>query len=171
MGLEFPNSNRAFTLIEVAIVVGIIGILYAVSLWAIQPDLVKKAARDAVRITDIGRLQSAIENYISDNGVPPDVSGILRQSDVPASPSASPALSNGYGWVGQDLQAYLEKLPLDPLNTGSSVYRYKRMGKDYELDAQLENNPNKMSNSDKDGDGGNSNVRFERGTDLTILGD
>lgn len=165
------SNCSAFTLIELMMVIAILGILFAVSIWAIQPDSVKKNARDVVRISDIGTLQSAIENYIADNGTPPDLSSVLRRSDNSSSPSASPALANGLGWIGQDLRSYLEKLPVDPLNTGSNVHRYRRVGKNYELDGQLENNPARMSGSDKDGDGGNSETHYEKGTDLTIIGD
>lgn len=159
------------TLIEVVIVIGIVGILYAVTFWAIKPDSVKKSARDSVRVTGLIKLQSAIENYISDNSVPPDLSGVLRRSDISASPSASPALPNGSGWLAQDLRQYLEKLPTDPLNNGIYFYRYERLGNNYELDAVLENNPAMMANSGNDGDGGNSDLRYEKGTNLDILGD
>jgi len=163
--------SKGFTIVELAIVIAVIGVLYAVTLWAIQPDLIKKRGRDAVRITDLGSLESAIENYVADKGFPPDVIGALRVSDIPASPSASPALANGNGWIFQNLGGYVEKLPVDPLNNGASIYRYKRVGKYYELDASLENNSPQMLNTGKDGDGGNSSTRFEKGTDLTILGD
>lgn len=163
---KFKISNSSgFTLVELVIVISILGILYAVTFWAIEPDLIKKNARDGVRITDVGRLQGAVENYIADQGFPPDLNNSLRQSSVPASPSASPAAANGSGWIGQDLRQYLEKLPTDPLNSGIYVYRYKRVGQNYELDAALENNSNVMTN-----DGGNSATRYEKGTDPTILG-
>lgn len=162
---------KGFTLIELMVVIGVLGILYAVTLWAINPQNVKSRARDVVRISDLGKLQSAIENYVSDNGVPPEIDNLLRRSDTSASPSASPNLANGNGWLGTDLSKYLEKLPTDPVNTSPNIYRYKRQGKTYELDAQLEVNSGLMLSTGKDGDGGNSDSHYEKGTNLDILGD
>lgn len=164
-------NNKAFTLIEVMVVVGVLGILYAATLWAINPQTVKGRARDAARITGLSKLQGAIENYISDTGLPPDIDNVLRRSDLSASPSASPAQADGTGWIGVDLTKYLDKLPTDPVNVSPSLYRYKRQGKTYELDGQLEVNPSLMLSSGKDGDGGNSDSRYEKGTNLDILGD
>lgn len=153
------------------VVVAVLGILYAVTLWAINPQNVKARARDVVRITELSKLQAAIENYVSDTGLPPDIDNTLRRSDVSASPSASPNLANGTGWIGVDLGKYIDKLPTDPINVSPNIYRYKRQGKTYELDGQLEVNPNLMLSTGKDADGGNSDSRYEKGTNLDILGD
>lgn len=162
--------RRAFTLIELLVAVAVIAVLYAFSFYLLRPEILKARARDAVRLSDLGKLQSALENYLSDNGVPPDASGLLRLSNLAVNPPASPTQANGDGWIGADLSARLENLPVDPLNTGNYVYRYKRVGQNYELDVKLENYTGLMKNG-PDGDGGNSDSWLEKGTDLTILGD
>ncbi|MCL5004073.1 MAG: type II secretion system GspH family protein [Patescibacteria group bacterium] len=172
MGKKFStfNFSAAFTLIELLVVIAVIGVLYAISIGVLQPDVQKKRVRDAQRLADLGRLQSVIEAYISDHGVPPDVSGLVRVSNVPVSSGSNPSRSDGSGWLGVDLSSWLDKLPVDPLNAGSYVYRYERVGGNYELDAGLEYYTNLMLDSAPGGDGGNSDNRLEKGTDLTILG-
>lgn len=161
---------RAFTLVELLVAVAVISALYAFSFYLLRPEILKARARDAVRLSDLAKLQSALENYLADTGLPPDTNGLLRKSNAAINPPASPSAANGDGWLGVDLSSRLESLPVDPLNTGGYVYRYKRVGQNYELDAKLENYTNLMLNG-KDGDGGNSDFWLEKGTDLTILGD
>lgn len=161
---------RAFSLVELMVAVGVIGILYAASLYLLRPEILKARARDAWRLSDLVKLQSVLENYASDTGGPPGVSGLLRLSNLPADPVANPAQADEGGWLGVDLRLRVNKLPVDPLNSGAFVYRYKRVGGNYELDVKLENYTDLMKNG-KDGDGGNSDEWLEKGTDLTILGD
>jgi len=161
---------RGFTIIEFLLVISIISILYAVSLFFLRPEIFQAKARDDVRITDLGNLQSLIENYIADNGNPPDSADALRKSNQTVNPSSNPSKSDGSGWIGYNFENATSKLPTDPLNNGDYIYRYLRVGRNYELDGKLEYYTNLMQ-GDGQGDGGNSTTRYEKGTDLTILGD
>lgn len=152
-----------FTLIELMIVFLVITLLYSLVVLVIRPVEMKQKAHDTVRIADINKITAAIEAFISDRGVPPDAANVSRVSIVPVG-SGSPSLSNGLGWIGEDLSRYLEKLPLDPINLNPYFYRYRRNGVKYEIDTLLE-----FYFEVTEEDGGNDPLRYERGTELTIF--
>lgn len=160
--------RRAFTLVELLIVIGILGILYAVSVFFLDPATLKKKARDAQRIVDLFSLQTAIEAYVADGGTPPDTDGAFRQSDQAVVANGNLTKADGTGWLSANLTARLERLPIDPLNSGGYVYRYRRVGQKFEFDARLEFYLSLMGNQ-SGGDGGNSDNRLEKGTDLNLL--
>ncbi len=107
--------------------------------------------------------------------------------------TSSPDLADGYGWIkGINFNsvtsgAPISKLPVDPINTGNTgsvgggtvginslYYRYGcRQGNNtFELDATLESSaygPTSTSDNKASKDGGNAVMRYEVGTDLTIL--
>ncbi len=156
-------TNKGFTLIELLVVILVLALLYAFVVFAIKPDELKKRTRDAVRISDVSKIMSALEAFISDKGRLPDALGTTRISSISVG-SGPVAKSNGQGWIGEDLSKYLEGLPIDPVNGGSYLYRYRQNGSKYEVDTMLE-----FYSAQSDGDGGNDGSRYERGTDLNLL--
>ncbi len=162
------GQRRAFTLVELLIVIAVISVLYSATFYVLKPDNLKAKARDGVRLADLGSLQTLIENYIADNGFPPDSDNVLRKSYLSVNPQVNPARSDGGGWLGINFGNAVEKLPTDPLNSGEYFYRYIRLGQKYELDGKLEFYASLMKG---DEDGGNSETRLEKGTDLNLLGD
>ncbi|OGD31847.1 hypothetical protein A3C91_00275 [Candidatus Azambacteria bacterium RIFCSPHIGHO2_02_FULL_52_12] len=107
-----------------------------------------------------------------------------------ATTTADLALANGKGWIpGFDFTtvgsgAPIAKLPIDPTNTATLVtgegpginslyYRYAcKTNNTFELDATLESlayGPTAGLASKAASDGGNSVMRYEVGTDLTII--
>src|SRR3990172_6284702 len=66
-------NNKGFTLIELIIVIGILAILLAIVLIAINPSRQFKQANDTRRRSDVVALLDAIHQYAADN-----------QGDVPA---------------------------------------------------------------------------------------
>ena len=157
------SQRSGFTLIELMVVFLILTLVYSFVVLAIKPGEIRQKAHDVARIADINKISAAIEAYISDRGVPPDVANVIRGSTISVG-LGSPSLSNGQGWIGEDLSRYLEKLPLDPINVNPYFYRYRHNGVKYEIDALLEFYFEAASK-----DGGNDSLRYERGTDLTIL--
>lgn len=65
------NTVRGFTLVELLVAVGIIGVLASVSMVSVNSIRVK--ARDSKRISDIKQVQNALEAYYSNNGQYPAV--------------------------------------------------------------------------------------------------
>lgn len=116
MSLKF---KKGFTLIELLVVIGIIGILAAVVLVAVNPGRQFASARDAQRRADLYSISNAIYQYaVERNGVLP--------TDITITPTR-------LGTSGVDLSqelvpTYIVAIPKDPLNgtdanTGYTIYR------------------------------------------------
>src|SRR3989344_9349858 len=107
------KTQKGFTLVEILIVVSLIAILAVVALVTINPAEAQRRARDTQRIKDLASMQSIIEQYLSDN---------------PTSFSATNKVSLGginacgtTGWLGVDMCAYANTMPIDPVNRTSVV--------------------------------------------------
>jgi len=100
---------------------------------------------------------------------------------------ASPALVNGTGWIPVDFTTLaggspISNIPVDPINTVAVVtapantdlvYRYacSKSPIAYEIDASLESAAYTTAPNDmRLNDGGNSNLYYETGTNLSIMG-
>src|SRR3989344_8558415 len=59
--------QKAFTLVELLIVIGIIEILAVILLVTLNPAEAQRKARDAKRIKDAGTLQVILEQAVADN--------------------------------------------------------------------------------------------------------
>ena len=98
---------RGFTLTELIVVIGLIGIVAAITLVAINPVAQIKKGNDARRKSDIRRIQGALELYRAEIGVyPPKVGGL---------PACGQPLKSPDGTI-----TFLAKIPCDPL--GASYY-------------------------------------------------
>lgn len=120
-------SKKGFTLIELLITITIIVILAAIGIITYQSVL--KSGRDSKRQSDLRSIQSALEQYRSDQG----------------SYSATISFSAGQN-ISSGTRIYLNEVPLDP--TGSPQYCYHASPDtctsactSYELYAKLENPP------------------------------
>jgi prepilin-type N-terminal cleavage/methylation domain-containing protein len=107
--MNTPTHSRGFTLIEILIAIGIITILAAVVLVAVNPARQFAKAHDAQRSANLNALLNAITQYMID-----------QKGTLPASISSS-VQSIGSG--GADLCTllvpdYLSALPQDPKNNG-----------------------------------------------------
>lgn len=96
-----------FTLIELLVVVSLINIFSSMVIVSINTSRAK--AKDVVRMTDIRNMNSAIQQYILDNGHTPLYSYTPNNGN-------SITETNDAEWqlLGQELKPYLEKLPKDP---------------------------------------------------------
>ena len=112
------KKNKGFTLIELLVVIAIIGILSSVVLASL--NTARQKSRDAKRIADVKQLQLALELYFDNTKAYPDA----------ALTGLAPT--------------YIPAIPVDPLNTGSYVYKYTGISVNgsctsYHLGALLEN--------------------------------
>ncbi len=111
------TKEKGFTLIEILVVIGIIAVLAAVVLVAINPSRQFKLARDSQRVSNVNAVLNTISQNISENhGI------FMCNNAVMALPATSTVVKSGVG--GFDLApcavpAYISALPFDPSATGS----------------------------------------------------
>jgi prepilin-type N-terminal cleavage/methylation domain-containing protein len=114
-------AKRAFTLIEVLVVIGIIAVLAAVVLVAVNPARQFKLARDSQRVSNVNALLNAIGQNISEHRGIFVCGGLTKE--LPLTPAV--IKSGTESATSVDLAPclvpdYLSSLPFDPSLTGAS---------------------------------------------------
>jgi prepilin-type N-terminal cleavage/methylation domain-containing protein len=106
----FKNLNKdqsGFTLIEILVVIGIIAVLAAIVIIAINPARQFKQARDAQRRSDTNAILNAIGQYIADN-----------KGSLPSGIGTTEA--DAVGLCSALMPTYLPSFPVDPdVSTGA----------------------------------------------------
>ena len=113
MAREFLGTNKAglrrgFTLIELIIVIGIIGILATITVLALNPSETQRQARDAVRLAELRLINIGLSIYATDNDNPFLGNPMTVYLSLPDDQS--------------DCGTYLADLPELPTSTGSWGY-------------------------------------------------
>ncbi len=128
-------SRRAFTLVELLVVISIIGLLSTIAIVSLNGARTK--ARDTKRLADIGQFQKALEVYYADNGQYPPSGGATTPNNVwSTSNDASWTTLLGY------LRPYMSVLPKDPTQSASgwgadpNTYAYSYFSTGYGCDRQ-----------------------------------
>lgn len=114
--LTFRNNQKGFTLIELLVVIGILAVLLAITLIAINPARQFAQANNTQRSSDVNAILNAIHQYMAQNN------GLL-----PAGLAAGDANKPISSAVGGTLQAfcdalvptYIAAMPVDP-QTGTA---------------------------------------------------
>ncbi len=133
IGYLFPSfhmkTRKAFTLIELLLVIGIIAILASIVIVAINPTKQLGDARNAQRRSDVNTVLNAVYQYAIDNN------GTLPGA-IPAAPAAAKPVCLGTVVDaactgvpgGVDLSdligTYIVAVPADPQNTSTDVTGY-----------------------------------------------
>ncbi|MBI2028161.1 MAG: prepilin-type N-terminal cleavage/methylation domain-containing protein [Candidatus Levybacteria bacterium] len=85
----FRNNQKGFTLIELLVVIGILAILLAITLIAINPARQFAQANNTQRQSDVNAILNAVHQYMADNnGTPP--AGIPVDDGDPATDDTLP---------------------------------------------------------------------------------
>lgn len=123
MSNSVSQQRKGFTLIELLLVIGIIAILAAIVIVAINPTKQLGNARDAQRRSDVNTILNAVYQYAIDNngtmpaGIP---TGTALEVCVTSSASGSTQCN-----LGVDLDvltgSYLVRIPSDPQATGTGT--------------------------------------------------
>jgi prepilin-type N-terminal cleavage/methylation domain-containing protein len=116
---KLSKNQGGFTLIELLVVIGILAILLAITLIAINPNKHFQDTRNAKRSSDVSAILDAIYEYQSAN------SGSLPPSVQAATIPSGTKVATGVGNVNlcDTVPTYLADLPMDSdtTATGSSV--------------------------------------------------
>ena len=141
-----PKPLHAFTIVELLIVIGIIGLLSAIGFAALRQA--QRNARSERRLNDLKTVAKALELYFNDHNSYPKTLGGAPSTytffdcyDVPRYDSYIPGLA----------PKYISALPHDPLGkcTGNHDYNYAFTsdGRDYKFFAPMvPNNAGSLEN-------------------------
>lgn len=108
---------RGFSLIELLVAIGIVGLISGIGLASTAT--IQKNARDAQRQADLRVIQSAIQQYYADNNhYPDDLNGPLTNGT---------SITNCTGKVGCSVvtKTYLTTTPRDPVVGTTTPYCYR----------------------------------------------
>lgn len=158
--------EKAFTLVELLIVIGIIGVLAVTVLVNLNPGEAQKKARDAQRIKNLTDLQAAIELYLAEGNT--IAAGALKTTAT----SNTTQVTCANSWLfSLNLCNYIKAIPIDPRQgrttsvvgtptTWTAKYCMERdlTGRFYKLATRLESTDNLARVQQ---DGGNNQNYFE----------
>ncbi|MBI2611954.1 type II secretion system protein [Candidatus Gottesmanbacteria bacterium] len=104
------NKQSGFTLIEILVVIGILAVLFAVVLIAINPARQFQQANDTKRASDVNAILNAIHQYAADNkgSLPAGIDTTVRTITNDA------AVANSVDLCADLVTQYLAGLPVDP---------------------------------------------------------
>jgi len=176
--------KQGFTLLELLITIAILAVLTTVIVVAINPAESIKRARDTQRISDLDNIKTGIILYISEGYT--DIGDgtckaaiLVCKSDVcvgVCGEGESSYDNDGNGWIPIDFTAMsggapLSHLPVDPTNSSNNLYGYVANGTDFEINTRIESvyYSNSGKNTIMKKDGGNTDLLYELGTDLTLM--
>jgi prepilin-type N-terminal cleavage/methylation domain-containing protein len=110
-------NNKGFTLIELLVVIGILAILLAITLIAINPARQFGNANDTQRTSDVNAILNAVGQYSAENSG--DITALGTISTDPAAPTlinntAGDPVTFGETFCNALVTEYIAALPADP---------------------------------------------------------
>jgi prepilin-type N-terminal cleavage/methylation domain-containing protein len=112
--MKLFKNQKGFTLIELLVVIGILAVLLAITLIAINPARQFAQANDTKRRSDVNSILNAVNQFMADNGgVPP--------AGIPVAPNPAANVADTGADICDDLvDNYIAALPSDPTtNSGA----------------------------------------------------
>lgn len=171
------KSIRAFTLIELLIVIAIIAILGSATVLVLNPVELMKQGRDGTRISDIENIDKAVKLTLFNN---PTLLDSISATNIYLSLPSGSCLANpptgysyvcnataaninkvdGTGWIPLSLQN-IAALPTDPGTGSYYAFVVNPTSKTFTVNAVLESEKQAKNAAGKDG--GTDYGRFEKG--------
>lgn len=134
------EKTRAFTLIEILIVIGMIAILAAVVLVAVNPLRQFAQARNSQRTENVSAILNAIGERIVDNkGVFTDSSGACSTA-LPTTSALDMEKTGGYDMRSCLVPTYISELPFDPSTGVNTCEDSACTGRDYDTKYTVQQN-------------------------------
>lgn len=148
------NNKKGFTLIELLVVIAIIGLLSTLAVVSLNSARIK--ARDARRQSDLKQISTAMELYMSQKDAYPtnntdcttagrpgrvagaEVAGALEPVCFGAGNSVCADNNSDADCTDTNEPTFLNAIPADPTNTGTSIYSYEGSATTYCIQAVLE---------------------------------
>jgi type IV pilus assembly protein PilA len=108
------RNRKGFTLIELLVVIGILAVLLAITLIAVNPAQNIQDAEDTQRRSDVTQILNAVSQYVVDNNgaVPAGITGTAAE------------IGDGTGQVnicGDLVPTYIDEIPQDPTTSGNGI--------------------------------------------------
>ena len=116
------KSQKGFTLIELLVVIGILAVLLAITLIAINPAKQFAQANNTKRSSDVNAILNAVNQYMADHKgeLPTGISACTVAE--PCTITNDAAIDHSVDICATLVSTYLAALPVDPLtNSGVSV--------------------------------------------------
>ena len=109
---QSKTNQRGFTLIELLVVIGILAVLLAITLIAINPARQFSQANNTQRRSDVNSLLSAVNQYMADNNgqVPAEITTTGQSISI-----------SGADLCNVLVPQYIAALPVDPTGTQSGA--------------------------------------------------
>ncbi len=138
MNKNFKNGQKGFTLIEILVVIGIIAVLAAIVIIAINPARQFAQSRDSQRNSNVNTILNAIGQRLADNkglfggsftvGATtyscPDISGLTVGTSYDISSTTSTVSGTTVG-LACLAPTYIPSFPSDPKYTSGAVTMYE----------------------------------------------
>jgi len=115
--MKLFKKQKGFTLIELLVVIGILAVLLAITLIAINPAKQFSQANDTKRTSDVNAILNAVTQYMADNkgAMPTGLSATACPSTVPCTLAKAEVMTEKLDICSFLVTDYLAALPVDPL--------------------------------------------------------
>jgi len=129
----FKQNQKAFTLVELIVVVTILAILWTIAFISLQ--WYSRSSRDSVRISDVGNIKTSLELFVLESGRYP-----LPDNYEEISYSGDTLWYQWNFWENTISQLWgkLNKVPLDPLTEKKYIYSVANNKNEFEILILLE---------------------------------